>query len=260
MLQKSILKTYSSLQNKKYRQMHGLFIVEGNKMVEELLFSDFKIHHILYLPGQSIPSTGKAQKEIQTTEITSREMGRISSLKSPPPMLGIVKIPVVKNNDGILKDGITLFLEDIGDPGNLGTIIRVADWFGIQNVIASPRTVDVYNPKVIQSCMGSIFRIQLLYKESEDFIKRYKKRTGNRVYGAVMQGANLYKENLSDNTLIILGNESRGISARIDHLIDKKITIPPGENGTGSESLNVAVAAGIICNEFSRASFLRQNS
>ena len=258
MLQKSILKLYSSLQIKKYRQIHNLFVVEGRKPVEELLNSSFKVKHILHLPGFYPEPEFLKKKEVEVTELSGSEASKISSLKTSPPVMAIAEIPDPPESSVIDITGISIALEDIRDPGNLGTIIRLADWFGIKNIIASPETVDAFNPKVIQACMGSIFRVNVHYSNLYEYIKWYKKLSGNVVFGAVMNGNQIYTEKLPRDGLVVFGNEAHGLSESINLLIDKGLTIPRGMKNSGAESLNVAMAVAIICNEFGRAAFLEK--
>ena len=179
------------------------------------------------------------------------EMGKISQLTTPQNVLGIFNIPDISINNLSLSGALTLMLDDIKDPGNMGTIIRIADWFGIKQIICSPESVDIYNPKVVQGSMGSIARVNVAYANLLDILQN--KSENIPVYGALLDGENIYKTTLEPSGIIIIGNESEGISENLLPHISKKIMIPSfNTNLQKAESLNAAIAAGIICAEFRR--------
>lgn len=237
-LSSNTIKFIKSLHQKKYRDEHNLFIVEGEKLVNEALNSNFKIKEIY-------------KKE----DIGEEAMERVSALSSPSPILAIVEKRDNSNIDFLPKDTnnqLVLALDGIKDPGNLGTIIRIADWFGIETIIASIGTVELYNPKVIQSTMGAIFRKNIIYCNLVDELRRYKDN-GSKIFGTFLDGDNIYNSTKLQHGIIVIGSESNGISNEISRLITERITIPSfAINGIGSESLNAAVATGIVCSEFKR--------
>jgi len=245
MLSKAQISLITSLQNKKYRKQHGLFIVEGIKSVMEFISSSYEVESIFYT-GDANTKVGKISHNIKSYELTDTEFQKISTLKSPQGILALVKLPlqqkIVPSN---LKNKFSLVLDDVQDPGNLGTIIRTAEWFGIEHIICSIGTVNAYNPKVVQATMGSLARLQIHYTDLTDFIPA----TGLKVYGALLNGQSIYQTVWANEGLIVMGNEGNGISDEIIALIDQAITIPRiGQ----AESLNVAVATTISCSEIVR--------
>ncbi|MGE8428094.1 MAG: TrmH family RNA methyltransferase [Sphingobacterium sp.] len=245
MLSKAQISLITSLQNKKYRKQHGLFIVEGIKSVMEFISSSYEVESIFYT-GDANTKVGKISHNIKSYELTETEFQKISALKSPQGILALIKVPlqqkIVPSN---LKNKFSLVLDDVQDPGNLGTIIRTAEWFGIEHIICSIGTVDAYNPKVVQATMGSLARLQIHYTDLTDFIPA----TGLKVYGALLNGQSIYQTVWANEGLIVMGNEGNGISDEIIALIDQAVTIPRiGQ----AESLNVAVATTIFCSEIAR--------
>jgi TrmH family RNA methyltransferase len=184
--------------------------------------------------------------------VSEKTMQRISSLKTPQGILALVKIPKSEFFVEAHNTGLVLVLDTIKDPGNLGTIIRIADWFGITDIVCSESSVDCYNPKVVQASMGSVFRVNMHYLELGDMLFKAQ-QLKIPIYGSTLHGTNLYTEDLKPAGILVMGNESEGISAHLLKFIDHKITIPHGNlNESSTESLNVAVATGIICAEFFR--------
>lgn len=245
MLSKAQISLITSLQNKKFRKQHGLFIVEGIKSVMEFISSRYQVESIFYT-GDVSTKVGKISHNIKCHELTETEFQKISALKSPQGILALVKLPsqqtIVSDN---LKNKFSLVLDDVQDPGNLGTIIRTAEWFGIEHIICSIGTVDAYNPKVVQATMGSLARLQIYYTDLAEFIQS----SNLKVYGALLHGQSIYQTQWTDEGLIVMGNEGNGISEELTALIDQAITIPRiGQ----AESLNVAVATTIFCSEISR--------
>lgn len=236
MITKNQIKFIKGLSLKKNRIASQCFVVEGEKNVAELITSDFEIIQ-LYATTQSAIKT----KDTIVNQITNNNLERISTLKSPNKVLAIVKIPEEKQ---LKNAGMTLVLDNINDPGNLGTIIRLCDWFGVQKIICSATTVDVYNPKVVQASMGSLFRINISYTD----LANYLQKVGTPIYGAFMNGEDIKKSVLPQNVHLILGNEANGISDEISALITNRVGIK--NVGLQAESLNVAVATAIFLHEF----------
>lgn len=254
MLLKNQIKYINSLRQKKHREEHGLFVAEGNKMVEELLASEITVKQIFAIPGFFQRCDEKALIGVECIEVKGLELERISGLHSPNQVIAVCEIPGRSLNvDGLCTE-LTLVLDDIRDPGNLGTIIRIADWFGIENIICSNETVDVYNPKVVQSTMGSIARIKIHYVDLPSFFENLKqKNPATCIYGAVLNGENVFTEELVPKGFIVIGNESNGISNDLLPYISHKISIPSYAKGASAESLNAAIATAIICAEFRRS-------
>ncbi len=255
MLSKNNIKHINSLKINKFRKKYSEFIVEGDKCVFELLKSDFNTINI-FANAEWIEnySTMPEISETEIIEITDPEMKKISSFSTACQILAIAEIPQTDFEKGNISEKLTLMIDDIKDPGNLGTIIRTADWFGINHIICSNETVDLFNPKVIQSSMGSFTRVKLLYVELSEYLQNLQPDIC--VYSCVLDGENIYKTELSKNGIIILGSESHGVSEKLSPFISKKIAIPSfvdnKNSGNSTESLNVSVAAGIICSEFKR--------
>ena len=234
MLSKNEVKYIQSLCQKSKRDEEGLFIAEGAKLVDELLAGDFNITGIYALPEwiathDQVPAV---------TEVTAAELARISNLKSPNQVLAIARQQVPAAGP-VLHGRLTLVLDDIQDPGNFGTIVRIADWFGIHQIVAGKGTVELYNPKVIQSTMGSFLRVSCWYQPLYEFLKT----ASIPVYGALLDGNNLYQEPPITEGLLLIGNESKGISKELLPFISHPVSIP---RLGGAESLNAAVATGII--------------
>lgn len=259
MLSKNHITFVNSLKQKKYREEHHLFIAEGAKIVPELLVSRIVVKQIFatseFLRKNKIPGS------IERFEIKETELERISGLMKANEALAICEIPENSFTEDSFKDKLTLVLDDIKDPGNLGTIIRIADWFGIENIVCSNDTVDSFNPKVVQATMGSIARINVHYTDLTEFLKfnpdSYRDQSLKpAVFGALLEGENIYSKQLPSSGFIVIGNESRGISAEVQQLITDKISIPSfshfKQDSGEAESLNAAIAAAIICSEFRR--------
>jgi TrmH family RNA methyltransferase len=240
MVSKNQIKLITSLQHKKYRIEHQLFIAEGIKVIQELLQSNFVLEHLFVTENifEKVTGTNK-------TLINHQEMDKISALNSSSSCLAIFKMPTESK---IENKGLLIALDDIRDPGNLGTIIRLCDWFGVKQLLCSEATVDVYNPKVIQATMGSISRVNVNYIDLNEFITN----TSIPVYGTFMNGASIYKEELPAEGVLIFGNEANGISSEIEKKIKNRIAIPRFGSIQQTESLNVATATAIILSEFRR--------
>jgi TrmH family RNA methyltransferase len=236
MLTNNETKLINSLVKKKFRQKYNKFIVEGVKNIQEVLNSEIKVSKIF--TTEDIFPTQKTELSL----ISEKELNKISQLVQPNTALAICEIPTPQP---IKKDGFIIGLDDIRDPGNLGTIIRMADWFGIEQIICSQETVDLYNPKVIQSTMGSFSRVQLHYVDLEEFFESYP----HPVMGTFMEGENIYTTRFPENALILMGNEANGISDSLLKYITHQISIPRIGKLQLTESLNVAMATGIILGE-----------
>jgi len=236
MLTKSQIKLISSLSQKKFRNQLGLFVVEGVKGIKEFLNSQFQLYQLY---------TTEAVFSCESLKITNSELKRISLLKTPNTAIALFRIPEPKP---VNESKLILALDDVRDPGNLGTIIRLCDWFGIQDLVCSLSTVDCYNPKVIQATMGSLTRVNINYFNLDSFLKK----SPLQKFGTFMNAENVYTEQLQEKGILILGNEANGISSSIANLVDHKIAIPRFGNLQETESLNVATAAAILLSEFKR--------
>ena len=237
-LSKNHIKLITSLSQKKYRQKHQLFVVEGVKAVQEFLNSSYELEIVFSTDSDFI----SANKFI---EVTDQELKKISSLKNPNKVLAIFKIP---NQINPIMGGLILVLDSINDPGNLGTIIRLCDWFGIEQLVCSNETVDCFNSKVVQASMGSLTRVAVSYLD----LKKYLQNASVPIFVADMDGLDVYKTKLPDSALLVLGNEANGISDEIKQLVTTKITIPRFGAIQQTESLNVATASAILLSEFRR--------
>jgi len=240
MVVKNQIKFVKSLRQKKYRNQHGLFVVEGIKTVSEFLNSAYKAEMIY------TTAPGLFKNDVHKIEqVTEKEMLQMSGLHSPSKALGIFYIPSIKELD--FEDWI-LAVDEVRDPGNLGTIIRLCDWFGIKHIVCSEQTVDCYNPKVLQATMGSLTRVQLRYGRLAELIGQKKVDS----YGTFMDGSPVYSEKFPSRGILVMGNEANGIGAEIAAMLDHKISIPHYGNRT-TESLNVATATAVLLSEFRRS-------
>ncbi|WP_026725272.1 TrmH family RNA methyltransferase [Flavobacterium sasangense] len=240
MVSKNQIKLITSLQQKKYRKQEQLFFAEGVKVVQELLHSNFELQD-LFTTKQDFLTVPKNKVHA----ISEVELKKISALTTPNTCLAVFKIPKVKE---MVEKGLIVALDDVRDPGNLGTIIRLCDWFGIETLFCSEESVDIYNPKVVQATMGSISRVNVVYGNLETFLSQTKLP----VFGTFMDGNNIYQEELPKEGIIIMGNEANGISTSVEKLVSERIAIPRFGNLQVTESLNVATATAIILSEFKR--------
>jgi TrmH family RNA methyltransferase len=240
-LSKNHIKLITSLQQKKYRQKHKLFVAEGVKTVNELLNSTFEVEQ-LFVTNDFEFSSGIEN----IVEVSETELKKISQLKTPNKVLGLFKIPKTNSTKNI---GLIVALDAINDPGNLGTIIRLCDWFGVEKLVCSTTTVNCYNQKVVQASMGSLTRVEIVYIDLVDFLKETKLPS----FIADMDGENIYKSSLPKEAILIMGNEANGISDEVKKLVDSKISIPRFGNIQETESLNVATATAILLSEFKRS-------
>ncbi len=250
MLSKALIKRISSYKESKYRNQDKVFVVEGVKVVNELLNSCFEIETICAL-RQWLDDNSKSiiNKTNNIIEVSGDELKKISSFSTPNQVLAVVKTPSPK--EVVFKDKLVIALDQINDPGNLGTIIRIAHWFGIEDIICSENTVDQFNPKTIQSTMGSLFRVNVSYHNLKSYLQNLPK--DYPIYGAVVEnGENIYEKQVQKHGIIIIGSESHGISNEILPLINNPITIPNFSINQRAESLNASIATGIIVSEFRR--------
>lgn len=245
MLSKSQIRFITSLQHKKFRKEHGLFIVEGLKSITEFAHSNYPVHEIFSTP-QAGAKMGKIPQNIKFIEVSETDFQRISTLKNPQGILALVGIPENRALSGDeLMGRFHLLLDGVQDPGNLGTLIRTAEWFGFECIICSLDTADAYNPKVVQASMGSLSRVKAVYTDIEQLVRE----TNLPVFGAVLDGEPIYEMDWGDEGLIILGNEGNGIRNSLLPHIQYPVTIP--KLGM-AESLNVAISAALFCAELAR--------
>ncbi|WP_370226613.1 TrmH family RNA methyltransferase [Mesoflavibacter sp.] len=237
MISKNQIKNITRLQQKKYRQQEGLFIAEGVKVINEFLNSTFKLVDLF---------TTKTFNVENETLITEAELKKISALKTPNTALAVFEIPKLSL---IESKGLIVALDALRDPGNLGTIIRLCDWFGVKQLLCSKETVDCFNPKVVQATMGSFTRVNVFYID----LNHYLEETKQTVFGAFMDGENVYASNLPADGILVLGNEANGISQSIEKHVNQRISIPRFGDLQATESLNVATAGAILLSEFRRS-------
>jgi len=248
MLSKNTVKFIKSLQQKKFRKQENSFFVEGAKNVTELLNSEYEITHLLFTESfknenWSLIKRGGAERY----EVSSKQLASIGSFQTNEAAIAVAKI---KNNQSfdISDNELAIALDDVRDPGNLGTIIRIADWYGIRKIILSEQCADMYNPKVLNSSMGSFTRVAFFYTDLKEYFHSVK----TPIYGALLEGENIYNSPLTPYGIILMGNESKGISDELMSFISHKVTIPQFGQ---AESLNVAVATAVICDNFRRQSW-----
>lgn len=241
MVSKNQIKRITSLQQKKFRKLEQLFVVEGVKGVQELLDSNVELVE-LYTTNTQLFAIDSSKVHA----ITSTDLQKISSLTTPNTCLALFKIPEGKTFE---ENGLIVAVDDVRDPGNLGTIIRLCDWFGIKTLYCSEESVDVYNPKVVQATMGSISRVNVVYGDLSAFLSKTKLP----IFGTFMDGKNIYKELLPSEGIIVMGNEANGISKSIEELVSQRIAIPRFGDLQATESLNVATATAVVLSEFKRS-------
>ena len=244
MISKNQIKFIRQLEQKKFRHRDGLFVAEGTKVVGDLLKAGY-IPHSLYATPDGIASHSVAE----ATEVTDDELTRLSFQQHPQQVLALFPIPSL-NSKFLILNSLALALDGVQDPGNLGTIIRIADWFGISNIICSEDTVDAYNPKVVQATMGSIARVNIIYTNLLELLDGLP--ADFPVYGTLLDGENIYTQELTPHGLIIMGNEGNGISDAVRQRVNRRLLIPDFHNGDTADSLNVAIATAITCSEFRR--------
>lgn len=240
MLSKNQIKLINSLEQKKYRQKHKLFIAEGVKVIQELLFSNFELQHLY-----TTEPVFDLEHDKYHARISEDELKKISCLSTPNNCLALFKIP---DAPALQQKGLIVALDTIRDPGNFGTIIRLCDWFGVTQVVCSNESVDLYNPKTVQATMGSMARVQVSYLDLPEFLQTTKKT----VYGTFMNGENVYRESLESDAILVMGNEANGISSEVERCVTKRLAIPRFGKVQKTESLNVGTATAVFLSEFKR--------
>ena len=253
MISKNQVKLISSLHQKKYRKEHGLFIAEGEKVCRDLIESGWTVRSVFMTEEFRREKFSKWPKKVNSEVVTAKELEKISALTTPQQILMVAEVPDWKFSTEYVPGNLTLMLDDIKDPGNLGTIIRIADWFGIGTVICSETCADVFNPKTVQATMGSLFRVKVFY---QPLLQTLEKATEKNipVYGTLLNGENIYSTKLSTEGIILIGSESHGISEALIPFITTQISIPSFSKSSSkqADSLNAAMAAAIVCSEFRR--------
>lgn len=241
---KAEIQLVRALADKRGRTEEGLFVAEGEKLIGELLHSHLRVRKIFAVEGVF---------DTPLTEVVApRDMERLSSLKTPSNSLALVEIPHYEIDPSGLGKRLTLALDEVQNPGNLGTIIRLADWFGIGEIVCSEGSADCFNPKVVQATMGAILRVKVCYTDLARFLHGAAAQ-GVPVYGTFLEGENLYQTELSEGGIVVMGNEGRGVTEAVGREVTRKLFIPPyPSDRRGSESLNVAMATGVVCAEFRR--------
>ena len=251
MLSKQITKIIQNLEKKKFREKYNLFKIEGEKLVAELLRSPLAVHAIIAYP-EWIQANGHLLGKNQVLETDEKGMKAISNFQSLPHVMALAEIPNHPYHPDEVAGTLSLVLNGIQDPGNLGTILRIADWFGVSHLLCDRDCASIYNPKCVQASMGAIFRVHAYYLDLPAAIRQLKAK-GMPVFGTFLDGENIYTSPLPSQGLIIMGNEGKGIAEDIGKLADFRLTIPNfTPAGASSESLNVGVATGIILSEFKR--------
>ncbi len=241
---KAEIQLIRSLADKRGRSETGLFVAEGEKLISEIRSSALRIRKIFALEGLF------AGSEVEI--VSAKEMERLSLLKTPSKALALVEIPHHTLHPERFNEQLVLALDEVQNPGNLGTIIRLADWFGISDIVCSPNSADCFNPKVVQATMGAILRVRVHYTDLTALLAKAREAS-TPIYGTFLEGENLYHSELTPHGVIVMGNEGRGVSQEVEKLVSHKLFIPPyPADCRSSESLNVAMATGIICAEFRR--------
>jgi RNA methyltransferase, TrmH family len=246
----SEIKFVRSLHQKKFRQAEKAFIAEGPKVVEELLLSRYSVSKIFALKDYAEENALAENFPAKTKIVSPAELKKISALTTPNRVLAVAEIPEHAINISTVNNSLSIALDDVSDPGNLGTIIRIAHWFGISTIICSENCVDAYNPKVVQAAMGSLFFVDVVQTNLEGFFS--DKKLTAPVYGTVLDGKSIYAEKPKHPAILLFGNESAGISNELKKFITHPVTIPPAGSGHKPDSLNVATASAILCAEFFR--------
>ena len=253
MLSKNKIKLINSLKLKKYRKKHGFFIAEGIKTIGEFINANFVPEFIA--ASESFSANIRFAKEIDFILVSQKIMSKISDFKTPSDILAVFKIPDFEFDMKAVAEQLVIFCDDIQDPGNFGTIIRTAAWFGIQNIVCSRHTADAFNPKVIQASMGAVATVRVHYRDAETFFDKQEMQESH-VFGACLSGENIYTAKLPSVGVIVVGNEGKGIRPETSEFLNRKLFIPGFADDTIlPESLNVSVAAAIMCSEFRRRKF-----
>ncbi len=249
MISKGLLKTVKSLEKRKYRLLKRLFVAEGTKVVDEMLGS-FSVRYIIATEEWFNTRLGVDTLGAECALVTEEELQRISLQQHPQEVIALFELPHYDARiEDVAQEGLVLALDNVQDPGNMGTIVRLADWFGIEHVFCSAGSADVFNPKAVQATMGALARVKVHYTDLADSLRGF---SGN-VYGTMLCGRNIYEETLTQRGVIVMGNEGNGISGEVAELVTTPLFIPPYPIGRDTvESLNVAMAAAIVCAEFRR--------
>ncbi len=249
MLSKALLKLIKSLEMKKFRKEYGLFVAEGGKTVCDLINLNLEVKHII--ATKEWIDNHKEIKNCNICEVSEEELKRASFLRTPQGVLAVFKQPQYEIDITTPEQELCLALDNVQDPGNLGTIIRIADWFGIENIYCSSGSADAYNPKTVQATMGAIGRVKIHYTNLKEMLSTIKNKSN--IYGTFLDGENIYEKKLENRGIIVMGNEGNGISEECSKIINERLFVPNFPTGRNtSESLNVSVATAIICSEFRR--------
>lgn len=252
MISKNKIKLIKSLEYKKYREVHQLFLAEGNKIVKELVQSNIVIKTLIGTSNFLQEVKKLLKSEVEIIDAIDSDIKSASLLKNPQDAIALCQIPINNIEEADPSDKLIICLDNIQDPGNLGTIIRIADWFGIEDVVCSLSSADIFNPKSVQASMGSFCRVKVHYTELTGFLKSSSEKTGF-LGGAFIDGNNLYTTYLPKSGILVVGNEGRGISEEVIPFINQKISIPAfSSSANHAESLNAAIATAIFCSEFRR--------
>jgi len=256
MISKSTIKLIKSLALKKYRIKENSFLVEGDKNVIEVLHSNYIVERLFASNTFLTENKSACKKANSVTEVVNEDIRKASLLQNPQNCFAICSLPEKLELPEKLNNNLSIYLDEIQDPGNFGTIIRICDWFKIEYLFCSPHTADFFNPKVIQASMGSFSRVKCISTTFEEVV-RIANNSQTDIYGAFLNGANIYMENLPRKAIVVVGNEGKGISKELKEKISKKIKIPEfSTNNKGAESLNVSTATAIIFSEFKRRNFV----
>ncbi len=249
MISKSLIRTIKSLEGRKARHSQGLFLAEGPKLVAELMPS-FALRSIVCLQGWADRNAALLPPDVTPIIVSPQELTRASLQQHPQEVIAIYSLPRWQARlEDVAAHELTLALDCVQDPGNLGTIVRLADWFGLRHIFCSPDTADVFSPKAVQATMGALARVSVVYADLEEQLRAFR----GEVYGTFLSGEDIYSAELGRTGVILLGNEGRGIRACLSALASNRLVIPPyPASSTTVESLNVAMAAAIVCAEFRR--------
>ena len=260
MISKNTIKLIKSLATKKIRAKEKLFLVEGDKIVAEVIESQFQVEKLYATNTFLVNNKSKIINAKIVAEVSREDIYQASLMQNPQNSIALCTLPVEKKLPERIDSDLSIYLDEIQDPGNLGTIIRICDWFGIEQLYCSPKTADLFNPKVIQASMGSFCRVEVCYTPFEPVVVLAGKM-GIPIFGAFLHGENIYEQKLPSRALLVMGNEGNGISAEIENKTERKIKIPEfTKNSKSAESLNVSVATAIICSEFKRQTFFSHYS
>ncbi len=252
MISKNKTKLIQSLRSKKHRLKEQLFLVEGNKNVAEVLSSHYLVEELYATSDFLFQNESTAKNAKRVVEVGKEAIRKASLLQNPQNSLALCRLPPEKEIPQHLNENLSIYLDEIQDPGNLGTIIRLCDWFGVDQLFCSPDSADAFNPKTIQASMGSFCRVQPIIIGFNE-LAEIARLSNALIYGAYLKGNNIYSETLPVKALMVMGNEGNGINAAWESKIDRKIYIPSfSANTQGAESLNVSMASAIICSEFKR--------